>query len=563
MANTQLRSAKDLFEDMGAKVASASQEMGEEDDSKVVDEIESLCMNCHENGTTKLLLTRIPFFREIIIMSFECPHCGLRNSEVSPAGEIQERGHKYTFKVDSKEDLDRQIVKSDTCVLRVEDEDLEIPAGRGQLTNLEGILSMIAGDLEDSQEARKDVAPAMWERIEEIVKSLKAMASGEKLSFTMTVDDPAGNSWIEPSPTDKHGKYLRKDYDRTPAQNEALGLGSGEETEAEAQSTETEGDSTNGVSMRPEYHPSAMYPAMPDDATATNQDAVEDDDIIENQVYSFPSTCPGCNKPCATNMKMVNIPHFKQVVLMSTVCEHCGYRSNEVKTGGEIPEKGRKITVDIKTKEDLSRDILKSESCAMSCPELDLSVEPGTLGGRFTTIEGLLTQVRDDLKSSIFDAGSGTTGGDSMQSTQQTQWKAFFANLDSAIEGGIPFTLILSDPLASSYVQSFTAPEPDPQISAEEYDRTEEEEEDLGLKDIKTEGYEEGHAKDVADAKAAEDAQELADKTETGDEKEIEIKDDVEIEDEIEKAREALAKISGARSPELESRENLARNGGL
>ena len=69
MANSQLRSAKDLFEDMGAKVASASQDMGEED-TKVVDEIESLCMNCHEDGMTKLLLTRIPFFREIIIMSF-------------------------------------------------------------------------------------------------------------------------------------------------------------------------------------------------------------------------------------------------------------------------------------------------------------------------------------------------------------------------------------------------------------------------------------------------------------------------------------------------------------
>jgi zinc finger protein len=40
-------------------------------------------------------------------------------------------------------------------------------------------------------------------------------------------------------------------------------------------------------------------------------------------------------------------------------------------------------------------------------------------------------------------------------------------------------------------VQSFTAPEPDPQIEVEEYDRTEEEMEDLGLNDIKTDGYEE------------------------------------------------------------------------
>lgn len=124
----------------------------------------------------------------------------------------------------------------------------------------------------------------------------------------------------------------------------------------------------------------------------------------------------------------------------------------------------------------------------MSCPELNLSVEPGTLGGRFTTIEGLLTQVRDDLRSSIFDVGD---GGDSMNTETKQKWNTFFNSLSAAINGDDKFTITLKDPLASSYVQSFTAPEPDPQIKVEDYERTEEEEEDLGLKDMKTEGYEE------------------------------------------------------------------------
>lgn len=152
-----------------------------------------------------------------------------------------------------------------------------------------------------------------------------------------------------------------------------------------------------------------------------------------------------------------------------------------------MPDKGRRITVSVETKEDLSRDILKSESCAMSCPELHLSVEPGTLGGRFTTVEGLLTQVRDDLRSSIFDVGD---GGDSMDVATKNKWDSFFGQLTSAINGELKFTIILSDPLASSYVQSFAAPEPDAQMKVEEYERTEEEEEDLGLRDMKTEGYE-------------------------------------------------------------------------
>jgi zinc finger protein len=164
-------------------------------------------------------------------------------------------------------------------------------------------------------------------------------------------------------------------------------------------------------------------------------------------------------------------------------------RSNEVKTGGEVPEKGRRITLSVNNKEDLSRDILKAESCAMSCPELNLSVEPGTLGGRFTTVEGILTQVRDDLRSSIFEGGG--AGGDSMESATKSKWDAFFEKLSEAINGEVKFTIVLEDPLAGSYVQSFTAPEPDPQLTMEDYKRTEEEEENLGHNDMKTENYEE------------------------------------------------------------------------
>jgi zinc finger protein len=196
-------------------------------------------------------------------------------------------------------------------------------------------------------------------------------------------------------------------------------------------------------------------------------------------------------------MKMVNIPFFKQVVLMSTACEHCGYRSNEVKTGGEVPEKGQRITLKVSRREDLLRDILKSESAALVCPELQLRVEPGTMGGRFTTVEGILTQIRRDLRSQAFgledgDANVPDGAGDSMTEQSKQAWDLFFQSLSDAIDGKKEFSLTLEDPLASSYVQSLTAPEPDPQIEVVEYERTEMEEEDLGLRDMKTEGYGEG-----------------------------------------------------------------------
>jgi len=64
-----------------------------------VTEIESFCVNCEDNGTTRILLTKIPFFKEIIIMAFECPHCGYRNSEVQPGQSLADQAIRVEVNV--------------------------------------------------------------------------------------------------------------------------------------------------------------------------------------------------------------------------------------------------------------------------------------------------------------------------------------------------------------------------------------------------------------------------------------------------------------------------------
>jgi zinc finger protein len=51
---------------------------------------------------------------------------------------------------------------------------------------------------------------------------------------------------------------------------------------------------------------------------------------------------------------------------MSTNCDHCGYRDNEVKSGGAISKQGKRINLKVEDKEDLSRDILKVSSVPTS-----------------------------------------------------------------------------------------------------------------------------------------------------------------------------------------------------
>lgn len=55
----------------------------------------------------------------------------------------------------------------------------------------------------------------------------------------------------------------------------------------------------------------------------------------------------------------------------------------------------------------------------------------------------------------------------------------------------IPFTIILDDPLANSYIQNLYAPDDDPNMLTEIYDRSFDQNEELGLNDMKVDDY--GH----------------------------------------------------------------------
>ncbi|PHH73856.1 hypothetical protein CDD80_3529 [Ophiocordyceps camponoti-rufipedis] len=401
-------------------------------------------------GITRLLLTAIPYFRQVVIMSFSCEHCHAQNNEIQAAGSVQPQGVHYELRLTSLADFNRQVVKSDTATVKFIELDLEMPPGRGQLTNVEGLLTTIITDLEPGQPTRKEQTPEIHDKIAHIISKGHAMLAGTAFPFRLSIDDPTGNSFISPDLKDGIGKWQKREYPRSADQNAALGL--------------------------PDTAPSASHPETPD------------------EVYDFPASCPSCAHACTTNMKMVDIPHFKQVILMSTLCDSCGYRSTDVKTGGEIPPKGQRTTLTVTDAKDLTRDILKSESCALSCPELKLHVNPGTLGSRFTTVEGLLSQVRSDLHSHIFSddapANDGRTAADSLAADDKQNWSSFFATLDAAIAGETPFTLILTDPLSASFIQPLAEPpSEDARLRREDYDRSAEEEDELGLSDMRTEGY--------------------------------------------------------------------------
>lgn len=94
----------------------------------------------------------------------------------------------------------------------------------------------------------------------------------------------------------------------------------------------------------------------------------------------------------------VDIPNFKEVILMAIVCDLCGYRDNEVKSVAGIANKGKRYKLRLEKVEDLSRDLLVSDNGGINIRDIELEAETGTLGGRFTTVEGILIAIRDQVK---------------------------------------------------------------------------------------------------------------------------------------------------------------------
>jgi len=497
-----------------------------------ITQIESMCVNCERNGMTRyaarppalalaphspphlhrFMLTKIPFFREIIISYFECKNCGFRNNTIDSAGRIQDQGVRLSVRCKGSIDLNRTIVKSDSASVRVPELDLEIPPNtqKGQVNTIEGVLSATYDGLNEHQEQRREVDAAAAVKIDAFLANLQSCLKAEK-PFVFILDDPAGNSFIQnPLAPKEDPEMIELHYTRTTEQNESLGISDEEVAREELRKQkEQEGfkwleekERMDTMREKPADFVGIQSYAEPGDEfsrpagsrfsvlRSTNSikeltTAMSAEDI-EKDVVTFTVPCAQCSQDAAQRMVKINIPYFKEVIVMALVCPHCSYKNSEIKVGGAISEKGRKLSLHVLKAEDLSRDILKSETATLSIPELDFTLNQyGSMGGRFTTVEGLITTIRKELSENPFAVG------DSGERSAKDNFKYFLERLDHFATAKEPFTIVLDDPVANSYVQNLHTPDPDPQLEVEDYTRTHEQDDDLGLTNMKTEGYEE------------------------------------------------------------------------
>lgn len=402
-----------------------------EEGMRRVDEVESLCMNCRKNGSTRILLTNIPYFKEVAIMSFECKHCNTLNNELQSVGDIQERGVRYSVKCQNDEDLKRQVVKTEWSEIKIPEIEFEVKRQPGLVTTIEGILERAEAGMKQMMELNPNMSDEDLDKIKAFLAKLmrcKLMM----MDFTFILDDPSGNSYVQSLSAPSIDATMQIiHYNRTRDQNLLLGIAT----------QQAEFDET-------------------------------DEPIGRNEVMEFQTNCSECRASCMTNMKLVEIPHFKEVILMATNCESCGHRTNEIKGGGGIDEKGVEVRHKIKTAEDLKLEAVKSDTCIVRVPELELEIIAAS-AGQYTTVEGLCQDMIQRLEKSypyMF--------GDSAEEHVRNKLN----NIYEKLRNPIGLTIILNDPTGNSYIESADV--------IDRYERSFDQNEELGLNDMKTEGYE-------------------------------------------------------------------------
>ena len=219
--------------------------------------------------------------------------------------------------------------------------------------------------------------------------------------------------------------------------------------------------------------------------------ATDQDDNPSMDVFKIPSTCPSCQEVTNTNICQIDIPHFKQVLLMTLTCD-CGYRSTETKPVGDIASHGTKTTLQIQSKEDLNREVVWSDTAGVAIPEIELQVEQGMDGGVYTTVEGLIQRLLRQLTvSNPFLEGEEGSSNPMMGKYQDVLTKLEDIGNGSAL----PATLIIDDPLSNSFI----GPRPigngeianlgeqghnDNQLETEVYERSFSQNEALGLNQL-------------------------------------------------------------------------------
>ncbi len=153
--------------------------------------------------------------------------------------------------------------------------------------------------------------------------------------------------------------------------------------------------------------------------------------------------CPQCEEGEALTMLAMNseIPYFGEHTQITVLCSSCGWKHTDF-----IPSDGEKpgfssLVVDNEQK--MMVRVVRSSSCTIRIPELDLEVSPGgSSSGYVTNIEGVINRFENAIET-IIRGDDGKEGEIAMQILER---------LHHAKEGKERISVELLDPRGRSQI---------------------------------------------------------------------------------------------------------------
>ena len=165
--------------------------------------------------------------------------------------------------------------------------------------------------------------------------------------------------------------------------------------------------------------------------------------------------CPSCNEAnLLVRSILYSIPYFNELAMFSMECPSCSFSHNDVFSAEQ--RKPARFTLHVDDLKLLRSRVVRSGSGTLRLPEFGIDVEPGPAAESFiTNVEGVLQRTMSVVETAI---------GFAEKPEEKAKGAEILANMNRAIEGEFPFTLVIEDPAGVSGI----IPEDISQVEIEE-----------------------------------------------------------------------------------------------
>ncbi len=151
--------------------------------------------------------------------------------------------------------------------------------------------------------------------------------------------------------------------------------------------------------------------------------------------------CPMCSSGSLKVESMLySVPFFNELAVFTMKCPDCGFSQNDVFSAEQ--RKPSRFSLRVSDESLLRVRVVRSSSGTIRFPDFGIDVEPGPAADSFiTNVEGLLVRVRGVVETAKSFAES---------EEERSNAAAILENIELAVRGEYPFTLVLEDPAGTS-----------------------------------------------------------------------------------------------------------------